>query len=135
MAKRHAAYDCDGCPVEAGLEIIGGKWKGGTIFHLLSGPRRFSELRRLMPHVTQRILTKALRELEADGVLVRSVHPSVPPQVSYHLSPRGEALRPAILALRDWGQERVQMQAQVHQGACDGPAPRSPADPYPQAAA
>jgi len=103
MAKRHAAYECAGCPVEASLEIIGGKWKGGTIFHLLAGPRRFSELRRLMPNVTQRILTKALRELEADGILLRSIHPSVPPQVSYRLSPRGEALGPAILALRDFG--------------------------------
>lgn len=103
MAKRHLTYVCSGCPVEAALEIIGAKWKGGTLFHLLAGERRFSELRRLMPNVTQRILSKALRELEADGLLLRTVYPTVPPQVGYRLTEKGEALRPAILALRGWG--------------------------------
>lgn len=112
MAKRHITYACSGCPVEAALEIIGAKWKGGTLFHLLGGERRFSELRRLMPNVTQRILSKALRELEADGLILRTVYPTLPPQVGYRLTEKGAALRPAILALRAWGQDHLKGTAQ-----------------------
>lgn len=90
------------------MEIIGAKWKGGTVFHLLGGEKRFSELRRLMPNVTQRILSKALRELEADGLVVRTVYPTVPPQVGYRLTAKGETLRAAILALREWGAAHLQ---------------------------
>lgn len=111
MAKRHAALDCAGCPVEVALERIGGKWKGSILFHLLTGEKRHSELKRAMGHVTQRILTKALRELEADGIVARSVVPCVPPQVSYALSPTGEALRGAISALAVWGQGRIAARA------------------------
>lgn len=110
MARRHITYECSGCPVEAAMEIIGAKWKGGTLFHLLSGEKRFSELRRLMPNVTQRILSKALRELEADGLVARTVYPTVPPQVSYRLTAKGEALRAAVLALREWGSEHIRQQ-------------------------
>ncbi|MEP9375865.1 helix-turn-helix domain-containing protein [Aquabacter sp. CN5-332] len=108
MAKRHEGYQYAGCPVEAALEIIGAKWKGGTIYHLLSGEKRFSELRRQMPSVSQRILSKALKELEADGIVVRTVYPALPPQVGYKLTPRGELLRGAVLALRAWGGDHLQ---------------------------
>ncbi len=108
MAKRHVGYGHAGCPVEAAMEIIGAKWKGGTIYHLFSGEKRFSELRRLMPSVSQRILSKALREMEADGVILRTVYPAVPPQVGYRLTFKGEALRGAVLALRDWGSDHLQ---------------------------
>ncbi|MBS7541313.1 winged helix-turn-helix transcriptional regulator [Ancylobacter lacus] len=108
MAKRHTDYSCGtGCPVEATLEIIGGKWKGGLLFHLSGGERRYSELRRAMPNVSPRILAKALRELEADGVIARTVYPTVPPQVGYRLSASGEALRPAIALLAGWGRARL----------------------------
>ncbi len=108
MAKRHADYACGtGCPVEATLEIIGGKWKGSILFHLSGGERRYSELRRAMPNVSPRILAKALRELEADGVIARTVYPTVPPQVDYRLSDGGAALRPAIALLADWGRARL----------------------------
>ncbi len=111
MARRHQDYSLGtGCPVEAALEIIGAKWKGGTIYHLLGGELRFSQLRRRMPSVTQRILAKALRELEADGVIVRTVYPTVPPQVGYALTPDGERLRETVLGLRQWGAGRVQPQ-------------------------
>jgi DNA-binding HxlR family transcriptional regulator len=112
MAKRHEDYSCGaGCPVEATLEIIGAKWKGGTIFHLLGGELRFSELRRRMPNVTQRILAKALRELEADGIVARRVYPTVPPQVGYRLTEEGERLRPMVIGLAEWGRERLAMRA------------------------
>lgn len=104
MARRHQDYACgEGCPVEAALEIIGAKWKGGIVYHLLAGEARFSELGRRMPNVTARILAKALRELEADGVITRTVYPTIPPQVGYRLTEEGERLRPAILELHRWG--------------------------------
>jgi DNA-binding HxlR family transcriptional regulator len=100
----HARYDCSaGCPVEATLDLIDGKWKGVILYHLLDGTHRFGELRRKLPSVTQRMLTKQLRELEAAGLVVRTVHAEVPPRVDYQLSPLGLSLRPVIGALKIWG--------------------------------
>ncbi|WP_349358760.1 helix-turn-helix domain-containing protein [Stappia sp.] len=102
--QRYDTYDCsEGCPVEAALELIGGKWKGLALYHLMEGPVRFNELKRQMGDVTQRMLTKQLRELEADGLIRREVFPVVPPKVEYSLTEKGESLRPIIMALRDWG--------------------------------
>ncbi|WP_085906344.1 winged helix-turn-helix transcriptional regulator [Kiloniella majae] len=105
---RYDIYDCSkGCPVEAALEIIGGKWKGIVLFHLLSGTKRFNELQRDCGTITQRMMTKQLRELESDGLIHRKVYPVVPPKVEYSLTPKGESLRPILLALGDWGAEQV----------------------------
>ena len=105
---RFERYDCSqGCPVEAALERIGGKWKGVALFHLLEGPRRYNELKRDVGNVTQRMLTKQLRELEADGLVERKVFPVVPPHVEYSLTERGKTLEPILLALRDWGASYV----------------------------
>ena len=104
--SRHLRYDCDfGCPVEACLDVIGGKWKGVILFHLLGGTKRFWQLSRLMPAVTQRMLTRQLRELEADGIVVRAAYPEVPPRVEYSLSPFGKTLAPVLQVLRGWGSE------------------------------
>ena len=97
---------CDGsgiCPVEAALERIGGKWKGVALYHLLDGPLRYNELKRQVGNVTQRMLTKQLRELESDGLSSRKVFPVVPPHVEYSLTKQGQTLRPILLALREWG--------------------------------
>ncbi len=91
------------CPVETSLELIDGKWKGVALFHLLDVTLRFNEIRRRIPNVTQRVLTKQLRELEHDGLVIRTVYAEVPPRVEYRLSPLGETLRPIIIALRNWG--------------------------------
>lgn len=102
----HKQYNCNhGCPVEATLGIIGGKWKGVILFHLLSKTTRFNELRRLMPEVTQRILTKQLRELEAEHLISRKVYPEVPPKVEYSITEYGKTLAPVITALKDWGDQ------------------------------
>ncbi len=105
---RFERYDCSaGCPVEAGLEQISGKWKGLVIYHLLGGTMRFNALSRALGTVTQRSLTKQLRELEADGIVHRKVFAEVPPRVEYSLTEKGQALHPVIAALADWGQNRV----------------------------
>jgi DNA-binding HxlR family transcriptional regulator len=100
---RHKRLDCSpGCAVEAVLSLIDGKWKGVVLYHLLQGTHRFNELRRLIPNVTQRMLTNQLRELEADGLIVRKVYPEVPPKVEYSLTERGRSLAPVIAALKTW---------------------------------
>ncbi len=105
-SQRYDSYDCsEGCPVEAALEVIGGKWKGLALYHLIDGPVRFNALRRQIGGVTQRVLTKQLRELEADGLVHREVFPVVPPKVEYSLTTKGASLRAILLALRDWGIE------------------------------
>lgn len=103
-ATRFDSYDCSaGCPVEGALEQISGKWKGLIIFHLLDGTLRFNALSRRVGTVTQRSLTKQLRELEADGIINREVYAVVPPKVEYSLTDKGRALQTAIVALREWG--------------------------------
>ena len=105
---RFERYDCSrGCPVEATLERIGGKWKGVALYHLLEGTKRYNELKRDVGNVTQRMLTKQLRELEDDGLIVRTVYPVVPPRVEYSLSEKGRTLEPILLALRDWGEQHT----------------------------
>ncbi len=105
---RHEKYNCNiGCPVEASLEVIGGKWKGLILFHLQGETKRFNELRKLIPDVTQRMLTKQLRELEADKIVLRKVYPEVPPKVEYSLTEFGETLTPILSALKVWGTEYI----------------------------
>ncbi len=104
----HSRYDCnEGCPVEAALEVIGGKWKGVILYHLLIETIRFNELRRLMPEITQRMLTKQLRELEADNLISRKVYPEVPPKVEYSMTEYGKTLAPVVKALQVWGSQHL----------------------------
>lgn len=85
------------------MELIGGKWKGMVLFYLLEGKMRFSELMRAIGCVTQRMLTKQLRELEASGLVNRIVYAEVPPRVEYELTSEGESLRPLLMELKKWG--------------------------------
>lgn len=92
------------CPVHAVLDLIGGKWKVLILYHLMDGTRRFNELQRCMPAVTQRMLTLQLRELEADGIVHREVYPQVPPKVEYSLTDFGRTLQPVVRSMHDWGE-------------------------------
>ena len=110
---RHSNYNRHpGCPVEMCSEIIGGKWKGPILYYLLEGPKRFGELRRLLPEVTQRMLTMQLRELGEHGIINRKVYPEVPPKVEYSLSELGITLRPILSMMKDWGTAYLSSQAE-----------------------
>lgn len=104
---RHEHYKQPGCPVEATLELIGGKWKGIVLYHLLDGKIRFSDLRRKIDCVTQRMLTKSLRQLEADGLVIRTVHAEVPPRVEYELTKEGKSLKSILNSLKKWGENQA----------------------------
>jgi DNA-binding HxlR family transcriptional regulator len=102
----------DECPVTRTLEVMGGRWKTVVLHYLNQGPRRTSELSRLIPHISGKMLTQQLRELENDGVLKRKVYNQVPPKVEYSLTPRGETLRPIIVAMCAWAAENPKPQGQ-----------------------
>ena len=92
------------CPVETTLTLISDKWKILIIRDLLAGTRRFSELRRSIGHVSQKVLTANLRQMEADGLVRREVFAEVPPRVEYSLTDTGRSLKPIIDAMRSWGE-------------------------------
>lgn len=100
------------CAVEATLEAIGGKWKGIILYHL-DDTRRFNELHRLLPDITQRMLTKQLRELERDGIISRTVYAEVPPRVEYKLTDFGKTLKPVLTALEKWGLKYLQQLSSI----------------------
>jgi len=93
--------------VEATLEVIGGKWKCVILCHLTHGKKRTSELKRLMPNITQKMLTQQLRELEEDGVINRIVYHEIPPKVEYELSEYGKSLEHILDALCAWGESHL----------------------------
>lgn len=101
------------CPVEATLSVIGGKWKGIILYHLIGGTKRFNEFRRLYPRLTQFMLTLQLRELERDGIIHREVYKVVPPKVEYSLTEFGRTLEPIILAMKAWGEQLHHAKASV----------------------
>jgi DNA-binding HxlR family transcriptional regulator len=98
VSMRPKRFDAkSGCAVGVTLSVIGGMWKPLILFHLFAGKKRFMELSRAIPNATQRILTLQLRELEADGVIVRHAYPQIPPKVEYEISAFGQSLGPVLL--------------------------------------
>ena len=95
--------DYTSCPVEATLGLIQGKWKVVIMFRMKEQPRRFNELARLLPDITQRMLTNQLRDLERDGLVHREVFPEVPVKVVYSLTTLAQSLMPIMLSIKDWG--------------------------------
>lgn len=94
-----------GCSVETTMAVIGGRWKSVVLYWLLDGTKRFSELSRSIPNITERTLTLQLRELEADGLVKRTVYAEVPPRVEYNLTAFGLTLKPILIAMRAWGKD------------------------------
>ena len=94
-------------PVERALAVISGRWKAVILYHLLDRPRRLSELRRLIPAISQKVLIQQLRELEEHRLVHREVFRQVPPRVDYSATPLGLSLEPVLLALCDWGQRHA----------------------------
>ncbi|MNN31006.1 putative HTH-type transcriptional regulator YtcD [compost metagenome] len=94
-------------PVEAALEVIGGKWKVVILCHLILGTRRTNQLKKLMPGITQKMLTQQLRELESDGVIERKVYNQVPPMVEYTLTEYGSSLKDILDSLCKWGENHI----------------------------
>ena len=95
----------ENCPVEATLDLIGGKYKALILWHLSDGRLRFSELRQRITKATPKMLTQQLRELEAQQLIHREVFPVIPPKVEYSLTETGRSLMPILVAMRDWGAE------------------------------
>lgn len=91
------------CPVETTLLMISDKWKVLILRDLLDGTKRFSELRRSVGNVSQKVLTANLRQMERDGLVHREVFPEVPPRVEYSLTETGQTLQPVIEAMKNWG--------------------------------
>ncbi len=92
------------CPVETTLTLISDKWKVLILRDLMTGTKRFSELKRSVGNVTQKVLTAQLREMEANGLLTRQIYPEVPPRVEYTLTDLGRSLKPVLDAMHDWGE-------------------------------
>src|SRR6516165_9679387 len=91
------------CPVEAAIDVFGGKWKPLILWWLQQRTWRFAQLRRQIPGITEKMLTQQLRELEADGIVERRVYPTVPPKVEYSLTEYGQSLKRALRSICDWG--------------------------------
>ncbi len=92
-------------PAERALKVIGGRWKVFVLFFLFDGPMRLSELRKVIPTVSQKVLVQQLLELEAHGIVHREVFAEVPPRVLYSVTKLGASLRPIVRALCDWGKK------------------------------
>ncbi|HGM3506433.1 TPA: winged helix-turn-helix transcriptional regulator [Clostridioides difficile] len=96
------------CPIEATLALIGGKYKTLILWHLKDTILRFNELKKLIPKATSKMLTQQLRELEADGLIIRVVYPVVPPKVEYSLSDFGKSIIPILDSMCDWGSDYLE---------------------------
>ncbi|GJD16376.1 HxlR family transcriptional regulator [Rivularia sp. IAM M-261] len=107
-SENHARLTCE---VESTIKVIGGRWKVLIIRELMT-VKRFGELQRALPGITQKMLTQQLRELEDDGIVRRQVYPQIPPKVEYSLTPLGETLKPLLYAMHEWGVKYLQQKNQ-----------------------
>lgn len=101
-----------GCPVEDAMRLLGGRWRIVLVYYLLEGTKRFSELRRLMPNISQRMLTLDLRALEEAGLVSRTVYPEVPVKVEYALTEAGERLRNVVDVMSEFAEWLAEHQRQ-----------------------
>lgn len=97
------------CPVEAAMDVIGGKYKAQIVYELISGTKRYNEIQKALPQATPRMLSKQLKELEEDGVINRILYPVVPPKTEYSLTEVGKTLVPIVEALCKWGEHYFEL--------------------------
>ncbi|MEI7056499.1 helix-turn-helix domain-containing protein [Nocardioides sp. CCNWLW239] len=118
------------CGIDAALDVVSGKWKGLILWELDEhGVRRFAELRRGLPGVSEKMLTQHLREMEQDGLVHREVYPEVPPRVEYSLTEHGRTLNAALAPLGQWGMDRIARERPrlvEHRDADKLPRPQEP---------
>ncbi|MEQ9620206.1 MAG: helix-turn-helix domain-containing protein [Deltaproteobacteria bacterium] len=107
MASKSSKETKEACPVSTAINAFGGKWKPDILYFLNQAPRRFNELRRLIPNVTQRMLTQQLRELQRDGLVNRKQFMEIPPKVVYSLTDLGRSLMPIFNTLENWGKKNA----------------------------
>lgn len=100
------------CPVEVTVSLIENKWKILIIRELLSGTKRFGEIKKSLDGISQKVLTAQLRDMEHNGLIARKVYAEVPPRVEYSLTPLGLSLTPVINALKQWGQNYLELESQ-----------------------
>ncbi len=110
MASTAVAKELPICPVETTLTLIGDKWKVLILRDLLPGTKRFGELKKSIGSVSQKVLTAQLRQMEDNGLLIRTVYPEVPPRVEYTLTELGYSLKPILDAMWKWGEEYKKQQ-------------------------
>lgn len=116
----HRRHDPDVCGVTAAIAVIEGKWKTTLLWLLESGPHRPAELRRRVPGLSEKVLTDALREMEADGVVHREAYDVLPPKTVYSLTAFGRELAEALAPLSDWGHRRLEKLAGAFPRPHDG---------------
>ena len=105
MSESKAVKELPACPVETTLTLIGDKWKVLILRDLLTGTKRFGELKKSIGNVSQKVLTAQLRAMEENGLLTRTVYAEVPPRVEYTLTDLGKSLKPILEAMWNWGEE------------------------------
>ena len=95
------------CPITSTIDVIGGKWKPIIIWILLKESKRFGELHKMIPGVALKVLSRHLKEMEADGIIIRKAYPEIPPRVEYSLSEKGQSLREVMVLLSEWSKENI----------------------------
>lgn len=105
MSEKKTAKDFPACPVETTLMLIGNKWKVLILRDLLTGTKRFGELKKSIGNVSQKVLTSQLRDMEENGLVNRKVYAEVPPKVEYSLTKLGQSLKPILDSMWNWGEE------------------------------
>jgi DNA-binding HxlR family transcriptional regulator len=108
IEKTEKKYElaCD-CPITAIIDVIGGKWKPVIIWILLREPKRFGELHKSIPGIALKVLSRHLKELEADGIITRKAYPEVPPKVEYALSEKGKSLENIMRSMATWSKDNI----------------------------
>ena len=114
---KEMAFEMEGrtfhCALDVSMSFIGGKWKSVLLWYLRAEPKRFSELNRLVPGITEKMLSLQLKELEADGIIRREVFAEVPPRVEYSFTEFGRTMIPMLEAIANWGRQLAQRRGKM----------------------